>query len=157
MDTGPRSARLGSTKRPDRCGDRQELGDQRAFRSGRETLEILAGQAATESCKLKFYILESLIQRSIGSPSSHAAAVVNVLEGIENTYGAYRNTGAVPTISDPGYASVNLAKHWQPKDFTDFIVKVKAAAGLARRAFDSQDEAASRKLWRQVFGLQFGQ
>jgi len=111
----------------------------------------------TESCKLKSYILECLIQRSIGYPSSHAAAVVNVLEGIENTYGAYRNTGVVPTISDPGYASVNVAKHWQPKDFTEFMVKVKAAAILARSAFDSQDEAASRKLWRQVFGSQFGQ
>jgi hypothetical protein len=120
-------------------------------------LKFWRDRLPTESCKLKSYILESLIQRSIRSPSFHAAAVVNVLEGIEDTYGACRNTGAVPTISDPGYASVNLAKHWQPKDFTDFIVKVKAAAGLARRAFDSQDEAASRKLWRQVFGLQFGQ
>jgi acid phosphatase family membrane protein YuiD len=73
-------------------------------------LKFWRDRLPTESCKLKSYILESLIQRR-GSPSSHAAAVVNVIEGIENTYGAYRNTGAVPTISDPGYASVNLANH----------------------------------------------
>jgi hypothetical protein len=111
----------------------------------------------TESCKVKSYILESLIQGSIGSPSSHAAAVVNVLEGIERAYGAYRNTGVVPTISDPGYASVNVAKRWPAKEFNDFMAQVKAAAVTARSAYNSSDEASSRKLWRQLFGSQFGQ
>jgi len=111
----------------------------------------------TESCKVKSYILESLIQGSIGSPSSHAAAVVNVLEGIERAYGAYRKTDVVPTISDPGYASVNVAKRWPAKEFNDFMVQVKAAAATARSAFNNYDEASSRKLWRQLFGSEFGQ
>ena len=111
----------------------------------------------TESCRLKSYILESLIHGSIGSPSSHAAAVVNVLEGVENSYGAHRDLNIVPTISDPGYASVNVAKHWESKDFNDFMKQVKAAASTARKALDSTDESESRKLWRQVFGSKFGQ
>jgi Second Messenger Oligonucleotide or Dinucleotide Synthetase domain len=111
----------------------------------------------TESCKLKSYILESLVHGSIGSPSSHAAAVVNVLEGVERTYGVYRNSGVVPIISDPGYGSVNVAKHWESKDFTDFMNQVKSAGATARKALDSTDEAESRKLWRHVFGSTFGQ
>ena len=110
----------------------------------------------TESCRLKSYILESLVHRSIGSPSSHAVAVVNVLEGAESSYGAFRGTGIVPTIPDPGYPSVNVAKHWEGKDFGDFMNQVKAAAVKARKALDSTDESESRKLWRQVFGAQFG-
>lgn len=111
----------------------------------------------TESCRLKSYILESLIHGSIGSPSSHAVAVVNVLEGVESSYGTYRDLNIVPTISDPGYASVNVAKHWESKDFNDFMKQVKAAASTARKALDSTDESESRKLWRQVFGSKFGQ
>jgi Second Messenger Oligonucleotide or Dinucleotide Synthetase domain len=111
----------------------------------------------TESCQLKSYILESLVHRTIGSPSSHATAVVGVLEGIENSYGAYRDRGIVPSIADPGYASVNVAKHWEVGDFRAFMNQVKTAAGTARKALNSADEAESRKLWRNVFGPTFGQ
>lgn len=111
----------------------------------------------TESCRLKSYILESLIHASIGSPSSHAVAVVNVLEGVECSYGWYRDLNIVPTISDPAYPSVNVAKHWEAEDFKDFMNQVKAAASTARKAFDNTDEGESRKLWRQIFGSKFGQ
>jgi len=111
----------------------------------------------SESCRLKSYILESLVHPTIGSPSSHAAAVVNVLEGIESSYGAYRGTGLVPVIPDPGYALVNVAKHWEADDFTDFMNQVKTAASTARKALGSTDEGESRRLWRQIFGATFGQ
>lgn len=114
-------------------------------------------QLPTEPCKPKSYILESLVYRTIASPSSHAVGVVNVLEGIESSYGAYRGTGVVPSIPDPGYASVNVAKHWKPAEFNAFMNQVKPAAVTARKALDSKDEAESRKLWRQLFGSRFGQ
>lgn len=110
----------------------------------------------TDPCNPKSYILESLIHGTIGTPASHAVAVVNVLEGIESNYGAYRNTNQVPIISDPGFASVNVAKRWPPKEFNRFMVHVKSAAATARNAFNSSDEVTSRKLWRQLFGPQFG-
>jgi len=34
--------------------------------------------------------------------------------------------------------------------------QVKSAASTARKASDSTDESESRKLWRQVFGSNFG-
>ncbi len=111
----------------------------------------------TESCKVKSYILETLVHGSIGYSSSHAAAVVNVLEGVERSYGAYRGTNTVPTIADPGYPSVNVAKRWEPAEFNDFMAQVKAAAVTARKALDSKDEPESRRLWRQLFGPRFGQ
>jgi hypothetical protein len=110
----------------------------------------------TESCKPKSYILETLVHGSIGYPSSHAGAVVNVLEGIESRYGLYRGLNIVPTIPDPGYPTVNVAKHWEPSDLNDFMAQVKTAAVTARKALDSKDEAESRKLWRQLFGAKFG-
>lgn len=111
----------------------------------------------TESCRLKSYILESLVHRSIGYPSSLAAAIVSVLEGVERAFGPYRGTNLVPTISDPGYTIVNVAKSWGVADFDAFMSQVKSTASMARKALDSTDETESRKLWRQVFGATFGQ
>lgn len=119
-------------------------------------LKFWRDRLPTESCRPKSYILESLVHQTIGSPTSHAGAVASVLEGIERSYGAYRGTGIVPSISDPGYASVNVAKHWESSEFNDFMNQVKTAAATARKALDSTDEAESRKLWRQLFGSSFG-
>lgn len=111
----------------------------------------------TQSCRLKSYILETLIHPTIGNPSSLAVAIVNALEGIERSYGKYRNTNLAPSISDPGYSSVNVAKRWPAKEFNDFMVQVKSAAATARSAFNCSDERESRELWRQLFGSQFSQ
>ncbi len=111
----------------------------------------------TEKSKPKSYILETLVHQSIGSPASHARAVVNVLEGIQSSYGIYRGTGTVPQITDPGYFSVNVAKRWTGDDFDAFLDQVKLAAETARKAFDANDETESRKLWRKLFGSSFGQ
>ncbi|HEX7331826.1 MAG TPA: hypothetical protein VF290_10010 [Pyrinomonadaceae bacterium] len=113
-------------------------------------------QLPTEQCRLKSYILETLVHGSIGYPSSHATAVVNVLEGIERLYGNYRNTNTVPLISDPGYSTVNVAKRLTPSDFSAFMSEVRPAAATARMALSTTDAEASRMLWRQVFGSTFG-
>jgi len=110
----------------------------------------------TDSCRLKSYILETLVHGSIGNPTSHASAVATVLEGIERSYGTYRLLGVVPVIPDPGYTSVNVAKRLSVKEFTDFMTQVKSAAATARKAFDESNEDESRKLWRQLFGSNFG-
>jgi hypothetical protein len=119
-------------------------------------MKVWKDRLPNESCRLKSYILESLIHQTIGQPNSHAAGIVNVLEGIERTYGYYRDTSLVPSIADPGNPSVNVAKRWTSVDFKNFMTQVKSAAATARAAFDSSDETASRRLWRQLFGNQFG-
>jgi predicted nucleotidyltransferase len=109
----------------------------------------------TEKSKPKSYLLETLVHQTIGLPESHAAAVVNVLEGINARYGYYRGSGLVPTIVDPGYASVNVAKHWSTEEFDAFIDQVKSAAVTARSAVDSINADETRKLWRKLFGAAF--
>jgi hypothetical protein len=120
-------------------------------------MKVWRDRLPTEACRVKSYILETLVYESIGYPSSHAEAVVNVLEGIENTYSRYRNTKTVPFISDPGYSSANVAKRWSSDEFDAFMAQVKLYSVTARSAFDNSDESASRRLWRKLFGSQFGQ
>ena len=110
----------------------------------------------TKSCQPKSYILEVLVHSTIGYPSSHAAAVVNVLEGIVRTYGAFAKTNNVPSIPDPGYPSVNVAKRWTSTEFDDFMGQVRSSAGIARHALNEGDETESRKHWRKLFRGQFG-
>lgn len=110
----------------------------------------------TEKSKPKSYILETLVHQTIGTPSSHARAVVNVLEGTHSSYGYYRGSTIVPQITDPGYVSVNVAKRWTTGDFDAFLDQVKPAAETARKALDATDEAESRKLWQKLFGSTFG-
>jgi hypothetical protein len=110
----------------------------------------------TESSRPKSYILETLVHKTIALPNSHAIAVVNVLEGIKNTYDVYRQLKVVPSISDPGYSSVNVAKRWSATDFEAFMAQVSTAAVTARQAYNETDEAKSRKLWRALFGADFG-
>jgi hypothetical protein len=109
----------------------------------------------TEKSKPKSYLLETLVHQTIGLPGSHAVAVVNALEGINASYGYYHGSGLVPTIADPGYASVNVAKHWTAEEFDAFIDQVKSAAVIARSALDSTNADETRKLWRKLFGATF--
>lgn len=119
-------------------------------------LKLWRDRLPTESCRLKSYILETLAHQTIGKPSSLAVGIVNVLEGIERNYGIYRTIATVPSIADPGYLSVNVAKRWSSSEFIDFMTQVKTSAATARSALDCRDEDQSRKLWRSLFGSKFG-
>ncbi len=110
----------------------------------------------SEKSKPKSYILETLVHQTIGLPTSHGCAVVNVLEGINNNYGYYRSTGIVPQIYDPGHSSTNVAKRWKADEFDAFLEQVKTAAATGRAALDSTDEPECRGLWRKLFGPEFG-
>ena len=119
------------------------------LKSWRDTL-------GTDPCNPKSYVLEALIHTMIGNPSSHAEAIVNVLEGIDRTYASYRTLDMVPVISDPGSTSINVAKRWSSAEFKAFLANVSTAAPIARSAYNNTNEAVSRKLWRQIFGADFG-
>ena len=79
-------------------------------------MKVWRDRLPTELYRVKSYILETLVHGSIGRPTSHAEAVVNILEGIERSYGGYRNTKTVPFLSDPGYSSANVAKRWSSEE-----------------------------------------
>ena len=79
-------------------------------------MKVWRDRLPTELYRVKSYILETLVHGSIGRPTSHAEAVVNILEGIERSYGGYRNTKTVPFLSDLVYSSANVAKRWSSEE-----------------------------------------
>lgn len=105
----------------------------------------------------KSYVLETLVAETIGTapPPSHAAAVVTILGGIWTRYSAWAGSGSVPTIPDPGYPAVNVAKRWQPTEFDAFMSRVQTAAVTARRAWEETDRDRSVALWRGLLGTDF--
>lgn len=105
----------------------------------------------------KSYIVETLVSETLGSssPASHAVAVLKVLDGMSTRYGAWVGTGRVPTISDPGYPTVNVAKRWQTAEFDAFMAQVRASATIAHQAYEETDQSRSVTAWRRLFGNEF--
>jgi len=109
-----------------------------------------------ESAKPNSYIIESLISKCLTSkPSSYGDAVKNILSYINFIYQSYLTIGKVPSISDPGYASVNVAKRWEFDEFSAFMTEVKNSYYVAKEALESKDEGESIKLWGKLFGRKF--
>lgn len=104
----------------------------------------------------KSYVLEALVAETMSpSPPYHAEAVVSVLEGVSSRYRIWVGTGTVPTIPDPGYPGVNVAKRWEAAEFDAFIGRVESAATTARAALQETDEGKSAAAWRRLFGEEF--
>lgn len=111
---------------------------------------------SSESAKPNSYIIESLLaQYVISEPSSYGDAVKNIFSRIYSAYQNYLTAGSVPSISDPGYSSVNVTKRWEFEEFSAFMAEVKSGYSMAKEALDAKDEAESIKLWRKLFGTKF--
>jgi hypothetical protein len=85
--------------------------------------------------------------------------IKSVAEGITRTFEtllAYCGNGIVPFLDNPGVSPAqNVMARVPADDFRAFIERGRAAARLARRALDSDDEATSVDLWRELLGSQF--
>lgn len=109
-----------------------------------------------ENAKPNSYIIESLISQCIVSkPDSYGSAVKVIFYYIHSIYQPYLNSGRVPSISDPGYSSVNVAKRWKFDEFSAFMTVVESSYNIATEALESEDEGESIKLWRKLFGNKF--
>jgi predicted nucleotidyltransferase len=106
--------------------------------------------------RIKSYILESLIAQCLTSePASYGEAVVSTLQQTHQKYKTYLTLETMPTIADPGYPSVNVAKRWKFQEFSAFMTEVQSGYKTAKEALDSEDEQKSIKLWRKLFGVKF--
>jgi hypothetical protein len=111
---------------------------------------------ADENAKPNSYIIESLIAKClISKPSSYGDAVKNIFSYIYFTYLSYLTLGRVPSISDPAYDSVNVAKRWGLDEFSAFMAEVKKSYSVAKEALESKNERESITLWRKLFGNKF--
>ena len=106
--------------------------------------------------RVKSYILESLVAENIRlKPASYGHEVQQILQGIDISYAPYVVAKIVPTISDPGYPSVNVAKRWKYEEFSTFMKRVKESRAVAEAALAEIDQDRSISLWRQLFGTAF--
>ncbi len=85
---------------------------------------------------------------------SMAEGVTRTLETMATRYDAEISLGKTPTAWDRGVQH-DVLKRIKPGQFKEFIVKVRAAAKEARRAFDKTPPQESCKLWREFFGTEF--
>ena len=115
----------------------------------RDRLSPAAAQA-------KSYIVESLVAQYITlAPSSYAQGVVTILRGIDIAYQPFVAAKIVPSISDPGYSSVNVAKRWKFNEFAAYMENVAASRKIAESALNETDKDRSITLWRRLFGPAF--
>lgn len=108
------------------------------------------------TARVKSYILESLVAENLTTtPASYARAVVQILQGISISYTPYVAAEIVPTIADPGYPSVNVAKRWKFNEFAAFMQNVHTSQEIAEAALRETDKGRSVTLWRRLFGPVF--
>ena len=106
--------------------------------------------------RVKSYILESLVAENVRlKPTSYGHGVQQIFQGIDNCYAPYVVAKIVPTISDPGYPSVNVAKRWKFEEFSIFMKRVKESRAVAEAALAEIDQDRSISLWQQLFGIAF--
>ena len=106
--------------------------------------------------RVKSYILESLVAENIRlKPASYGHGVQQILQGIDISYSPYIVAKIVPTISDPGYPSVNVAKRWKFEEFSAFMERVKQSRVVADAALAESDKDRRISLWRLLFGTAF--
>jgi hypothetical protein len=86
---------------------------------------------------------------------SVAQGVVTTLEKIVSQYALTALSGGKPSLPDYGVSTHDVFKRISAEDFKKFYDQVKSAAGIARRAYDSQDRTESGNLWRDLFGSKF--
>ena len=100
----------------------------------------------------KSYPLERLVyEHCPDSVGSVAEALTRTLEILGDTY-LHRG---VPHLGNPGVSTQNVMARVPEDHFKAFIERVRGAARLARRAYDSQDDAESARLWRELLGPEF--
>jgi hypothetical protein len=108
------------------------------------------------AARVKSYILESLVAENITiKPQSYGHGVVRVLQGIDTAYASYVRARIVPSIPDPGYPGVNVAKRWKFAEFAAFMESVVVSRKAAEAALSEPDKERSIALWRRLFGTAF--
>ena len=108
------------------------------------------------AARAKSYVLESLVAENIQfKPASYGRGVQQILQGIDVAYAPFVAAKIVPTISDPGYPSVNVAKRWKFEEFSAFMQRVRSDQAIAVSALSEDDQNKSVALWRRLFGNAF--
>lgn len=86
---------------------------------------------------------------------SVAEGIVLSLETVASRYQSYAQANGRPELPDYGVPSHDVLGRLSAGDFLMFYQQAKDGAGVARRAYDSQDPVESGNLWRELLGDKF--
>lgn len=104
----------------------------------------------------KGYPLEHMIGHVIDDgTASMAVGLVQVLEGIRDTWEYAVQIGQVPTLPDHGVPEHSVLKRLSLADFKAFHKAASEAAARAREALECDDAQESAELWRSLLGSRF--
>lgn len=104
----------------------------------------------------KGYPLEHMIGNLLDDGTeSMARGLVQILEGIRDTWAHAALTGQVPVLPDHGVPEHNVLARLSVEDFRAFHKAASEAATRARKALDSTEPTESAELWRTLLGDRF--
>jgi hypothetical protein len=86
---------------------------------------------------------------------SVAAGVVLTLEGITTRFQSEGENHQTPWLPDHGVPEHNVFARVSGDDFAAFYSQVKAAAAIARNAYDLEGAGESAEEWQKLFGSKF--
>lgn len=106
----------------------------------------------------KGYPLEHLIGECCPDGlDSIAKGVRDTLVNIRREYAGHVLLGETPVVADPERTcGRNVLERVTAEDFAAFHAQVSDAAELAEKAYAEEDPAESERLWRELFGEEFG-
>lgn len=102
---------------------------------------------------IKSIVLQVLAANNLGKQSSDAEALVITLEAIQAVLAA--SPDAPPRVQNPVLSNENLAGRWEKPAYQDFRKELDEAVRLGRKALNTQDDALSHELWRELLGEDF--
>jgi hypothetical protein len=104
----------------------------------------------------KGYPLEHMIGCVLpNGTASMAKGLVEVFEGIRDTWSVHAAAGRVPQLPDHGVDEHDVLKRLDAKHFSAFHAAAKEAASSARAALDCQDAQESGERWQELLGMKF--
>lgn len=103
----------------------------------------------------KGYPLEHLIGECCpDGVGSVACGIVRTMESIRDDFAQEAAEGRTPDLRDRG-VDQDVMKRVPGEEFSTFHDQVRAAATLARDAYETDDVGESAKKWRELFGSEF--
>jgi hypothetical protein len=104
----------------------------------------------------KGYPLEHMIGTVLDDRTpSMARGLVDVLEGMRDTWAALAAKPEVPELCDHGVPEHDVLKRLDVRDFVAFHAAVSVAAEKARAALDCSDAQESGERWQELLGKKF--
>ena len=106
---------------------------------------------------IMFTTLAIMVIHPSDKGGEHVKSVADTLVTVLTRIDAYlQRHPSMPDIRNPVLPSENFNRHWDQRKYANFRNKIHIYSKIAREAKESEDKDDSVKLWRRLFGDDFG-